>query len=154
MVISFCEKNLNSNDAFRYLEVVASSFFQEYLENKISQFSDQYACLEFQADIGKISKNLVENQTKFQKTVNPEEMEQINQDLSDVKKIIVNNIDDILQKNYALQEIEHKTQEMHNLTSKFRAQSSRLNQRKYISMTASFVIVLLLFLFVYFKFFR
>ena len=120
MVISFCEKNLNSNDAFRYLEVVASSFFQEYLENKISQFSDQYACLEFQADIGKISKNLVENQTKFQKTVNPEEMEQINQDLSDVKKIIVNNIDDILQKNYALQEIEHKTQEMHNLTSKFR----------------------------------
>lgn len=100
--------------------------------------SRPYAFIEFDIFIQKARKGL----TDRRRNINT-----INNQLQDVQRIMVQNIDDVLARGAVLSELDSKTQNLSMLSAKYKKDAAYLNRKSMYVKGAVGAIVLLVFVF-------
>uniref|UniRef100_A0A1L8DUQ2 Vesicle-trafficking protein SEC22b n=1 Tax=Nyssomyia neivai TaxID=330878 RepID=A0A1L8DUQ2_9DIPT len=134
-----CDKMYSKRLAFNYLEDIAQEFHKNY-GRKVNSVTRPYAFIEFDVYIQKAKKSL----TDRRRNINT-----INTQLQDVQRIMVQNIDDVLQRGTVLSELDTKTQNLSMLSQKYKKDATYLN-RKSMYVKAVCVLVVVIFLISYF----
>lgn len=114
-----CDKMYSKRLAFNYLEDIAQEFHQNY-GRKVNSVTRPYAFIEFDIYIQKARKSM----TDRRRNIN-----QINTQLQDVQRIMVQNIDDVLQRGTVLSELDSKTQNLSMLSQKYKKDATYLNRK-------------------------
>lgn len=121
--------------AFNYLEDLAQEFYNNY-GRKINTVTRPYQFIEFDIYIQKAKKGL----TDRRRNINT-----INNQLQDVQRIMVQNIDDVLQRGAVLSELDTKTQNLSMLSQKYKKSATQLNRRSmYVKGAVAAIILLVL----------
>uniref|UniRef100_A0A1B0GGB7 Uncharacterized protein n=1 Tax=Glossina morsitans morsitans TaxID=37546 RepID=A0A1B0GGB7_GLOMM len=123
--------------AFNFLEDLAQEFHANY-GRKVNSVTRPYAFIEFDVYIQKAKKQL----TDRRRNINT-----INTQLQDVQRIMVQNIDDVLQRGTVLSELDTKTQNLSMMSQKYKKDATYLNRKSmYVKAAAAglilFIIVL------------
>lgn len=130
-----CDKMFSKRLAFNYLEDLAKEFHSNY-GRKINTVTRPYQFIEFDIYIQKAKKSL----TDRRRNINT-----INSQLQDVQRIMVQNIDDVLQRGAVLQELDTKTQNLSMLSQKYKKSATQLNRRSmYVKGAIASIIILVL----------
>jgi vesicle transport protein SEC22 len=88
-----CDQSFSKRTAFSYLEDLATQFNAEY-GSKIQTVARPYSFIEFDTQIQKTKKQYLDSRKS--------NMNKINTELQEVHKIMVQNIEDVLQRGVAL----------------------------------------------------
>jgi len=123
-----CDKMYSKRLAFNYLEDLAQEFHNNY-GRRVNTVTRPYAFIEFDVYIQKAKKQL----TDRRRNINT-----INTQLQDVQRIMVQNIDDVLQRGAVLSELDTKTQNLSMMSQKYKKDATYLN-RKSMYMKAAAV---------------
>lgn len=119
--------------AFNYLEDLAQEFYNNY-GRKINTVTRPYQFIEFDIYIQKARKSL----TDRRRNINT-----INSQLQDVQRIMVQNIDDVLQRGAVLSELDTKNLSM--LSQKNKKSATQLNRRSmYVKGAIASIIILVI----------
>lgn len=130
-----CDKMFSKRIAFNYLEDLAQEFYNNY-GRKINTVTRPYQFIEFDIYIQKAKKSL----TDRRRNINT-----INNQLQDVQRIMVQNIDDVLQRGAVLSELDSKTQNLSMLSQKYKKSATQLNRRSmYVKGAVAGIILLVL----------
>lgn len=89
-----CERNYSKRLAFSYLEDIAQEFYSQY-GKKVNTVSRPYSFIEFDTYIQKARKTFTDSRVRRNLT-------SLNNELQDVQRIMVQNIDDVLQRGAVL----------------------------------------------------
>ena len=89
-----CEQNLPKRSAFLYLEDISQEFNSQY-GRKVNSAIRPYTFIEFESYIRKVAKKILESRGR-------RHMNELQNGLSDVQRIMVQNIEDILQRGTVL----------------------------------------------------
>lgn len=114
-----CDKMFSKRIAFNFLEDIAQEFHNNY-GRKVNSVTRPYAFIEFDIYIQKAKKSL----TDRRRNINT-----INTQLQDVQRIMVQNIDDVLQRGTVLSELDTKTQNLSMLSQKYKKDATYLNRK-------------------------
>lgn len=121
--------------AFNYLEDLAQEFHNNY-GRKINTVTRPYAFIEFDIYIQKAKKSLTDRRRNINN---------INTQLQDVQRIMVQNIDDVLQRGAVLSELDTKTQNLSMLSQKYKKSATQLNRKSmYVKGAVAGIVILLL----------
>lgn len=131
-----CDRMYSKRLAFNYLEDLAQEFNQSY-GRKVNTVTRPYAFIEFDVYIQKAKKNL----TDRRRNINS-----INNQLQDVQRIMVQNIDDVLQRGTVLSELDTKTQNLSMLSQKYKKDATYLNRKSMYVKAAAAGIVFIVFI--------
>ncbi|CAG9809025.1 unnamed protein product [Chironomus riparius] len=129
-----CDKMFSKRIAFNYLEDLAQEFYNSY-GRKINTVTRPYQFIEFDIYIQKAKKSL----TDRRRNINT-----INSQLQDVQRIMVQNIDDVLQRGAVLSELDTKAQGLSMLSQKYKKSATQLNRRSMYVKGAIAGIILLI----------
>ncbi|XP_017887303.1 vesicle-trafficking protein SEC22b-B [Ceratina calcarata] len=130
-----CEKNYSKRIAYSYLEDIAQEFHSLYGKH-VNKVTRPYSFIEFNTYIEKAKK-------VFQDGRSRRNMNALNSQLQDVQRIMVQNIDDVLQRGTVLSELDTKTQNLSMLSQKYKKDATHLNSKSmYIKVVAGLVAVL------------
>ncbi|XP_055695028.1 vesicle-trafficking protein SEC22b-B [Lutzomyia longipalpis] len=130
-----CDKMYSKRLAFNYLEDIAQEFHKNY-GRKVNSVTRPYAFIEFDVYIQKAKKSL----TDRRRNINT-----INTQLQDVQRIMVQNIDDVLQRGTVLSELDTKTQNLSMLSQKYKKDATYLNRKSmYVKAVCGLVVVIFL----------
>lgn len=132
-----CDKMFSKKAAFNFLEEIAQEFDNNY-GRRVNSVSRPYAFIEFDIFIQKARKGL----TDRRRNINT-----INNQLQDVQRIMVQNIDDVLARGAVLSELDSKTQNLSMLSAKYKKEAAYLNRKSMYVKGAVGFIVLLVFVF-------
>ncbi|XP_026811974.1 vesicle-trafficking protein SEC22b [Rhopalosiphum maidis] len=137
-----CEKNFSKRSAFSFLEDIAAEFNRLY-GRQVSTVSRPYTLIEFDNYIQKAKKNYIDSRVR-------RNLNSLNNELQDVQRIMVQNIDDVLQRGTVLSELDTKAQNLSILSKKYKKEATNLNLKSmYVKLTAAAIFVILLFLYFY-----
>lgn len=131
-----CDKMFSKRLAFNYLEDIAQEFHNNY-GRKVNSVTRPYAFIEFDIYIQKAKKSL----TDRRRNINT-----INTQLQDVQRIMVQNIDDVLQRGTVLSELDTKTQNLSMLSQKYKKDAHFLNKKSFYAKATAGGIILLVFI--------
>ncbi|CAH0552602.1 unnamed protein product [Brassicogethes aeneus] len=135
-----CEKTYSKRLAYSYLEDIAQEFHKQY-GKKVNAVTRPYTFIEFDTYIQKAKKSFSDSRSRKNLNV-------INNQLQDVQRIMVQNIDDVLQRGTVLSELDTKTQNLSMLTQKYKKDATYLNtQSLYIKCAAGGIVLLVFFLY-------
>ncbi|XP_015599185.1 vesicle-trafficking protein SEC22b-B isoform X1 [Cephus cinctus] len=138
-----CERNYSKRIAYSYLEDIAQEFHSQY-GKRVNTVARPYYFIEFDTYINKAKKVFSDNRSRRNMNV-------LNTQLQDVQRIMVQNIDDVLQRGTVLSELDTKTQNLSMLSQKYRKDAAHLNSKSmYIKAVAGLVafLVFLLYFFI------
>lgn len=116
-----CERNYSKRLAFSYLEDLAQEFHSQY-GKKVHQVSRPYSFIEFDTYIQKAKKSFTDSRTR-------RNLNNLNTELQDVQRIMVQNIDDVLQRGAVLSELDSKAQNLSMLSQQYKKDASILNSK-------------------------
>lgn len=129
-----CERNYSKRLAFSYLEDIAQEFYSQY-GKKVNTVSRPYSFIEFDTYIQKARKTFTDSRVRRNLT-------SLNNELQDVQRIMVQNIDDVLQRGAVLSELDSKAQNLSMLSQKYKKDAAYLNMKSiYAKAAAGFVVV-------------
>lgn len=129
-----CERNYSKRLAFSYLEDIAQEFYSQY-GKKVNTVSRPYSFIEFDTYIQKARKTFTDSRVRRNLT-------SLNNELQDVQRIMVQNIDDVLQRGAVLSELDSKAQNLSILSQKYKKDATYLNMKSvYTKAAAGFLIV-------------
>lgn len=133
-----CDKMYSKRLAFNYLEDISQEFNQNY-GRKVNTVTRPYAFIEFDVYIQKARKSM----TDRRRNIN-----QINTQLQDVQRIMVQNIDDVLNRGAVLSELDTKTQNLSMLSQKYKKDATYLNRKSmYVKGAVAGVVILVFILY-------
>lgn len=152
-----CDKMFSKRMAFNFLEDISQEFYKNY-GRKVNSVTRPYAFIEFDVYISKARKSL----TDRRKNINS-----INTQLQDVQRIMVQNIDDVLQRGTVLSgelggvayfiinhqyclfaELDSKTQNLSMLSQKYKKDATYLNRKSmYVKGAVAGVVILVFILY-------
>ncbi|KAL0275776.1 UNVERIFIED_CONTAM: hypothetical protein PYX00_003530 [Menopon gallinae] len=135
--LALCERNFSKRLAFSYLEDIAQEFHPKY-GNKISSFVRPYGCIEFETYIQKAKKSFTDSRTR-------RNLNNLNVELQDVQRIMVQNIDDVLQRGTVLSELDSKAQNLSMLSQRYKKDASILNSKSMLVKGAAIGAVIFVF---------
>lgn len=139
-----CEKTYSKRVAFSYLEDIAQEFHSRY-GKRVNTVTRPYSFIEFDTYIQKAKKVFSDGRSR-------RNMNALNSQLQDVQRIMVQNIDDVLQRGTVLSELDTKTQNLNMLSQKYKKDATHLNSKSmYVKAVAGLVafLVFLLYFFVF-----
>ncbi|XP_055336452.1 vesicle-trafficking protein SEC22b-like [Paramacrobiotus metropolitanus] len=140
------EKSFPKRVAFSYLEDLQNEFDMLY-GNRVNTVSRPYAFIEFDNYIQKAKKTFNDSRARRQ-------LGQLNNELQDVQRIMVQNIDDVLQRGQALSDLQDKAGMLSAASEKYRKDAKTLNKKaSTIKIAAVIILVVILFLYVKFSWF-
>lgn len=129
-----CEKNYSKRLAYSYLEDIAQEFHSQY-GKRVNIVTRPYTFIEFDTYIQKAKKVFTDSRSR-------RNMSNINNQLQDVQRIMVQNIDDVLQRGTVLSELDTKTQNLSILTQKYKKDATYLNTKSmYVKAAAGCIVV-------------
>ncbi|RZB39460.1 Longin and/or Synaptobrevin domain containing protein [Asbolus verrucosus] len=135
-----CEKNYSKRLAYSYLEDIAQEFHSQY-GKRVNTVTRPYTFIEFDTYIQKAKKVFTDSRSR-------RNLSTINNQLQDVQRIMVQNIDDVLQRGTVLSELDTKTQNLSMLTQKYKKDATYLNTKSmYVKAAAGCIVVLVFFLY-------
>ncbi|CAD6216428.1 hypothetical protein G9C98_007539 [Cotesia typhae] len=138
-----CERNWSKRLAYSYLEDIAQEFYAQY-GKRVNTVTRPYTFIEFDTYIQKAKKSFSDGRSR-------RNMNTLNSQLQDVQRIMVQNIDDVLQRGTVLSELDSKTQNLSMLSQKYKKNATNLNSKSmYVKAVAGLVafLVFLLYFFI------
>lgn len=110
--------------AFSFLDDLQSEFFVQY-GNRIDKVSRPYHFIEFDTYIQKSKKNIMD-------TRNHSAVKNVASELQDVQKIMVANLDEVLQRGTSLDVIQGKSSNLLSYSQQYRDEAKQLNMKSNI----------------------
>lgn len=98
--LCLCDKGFSKRLAFQYLETLMVEFKSQY-GSRVNTVSRPYTFIEFDTFIQKSKKSILDARGR-------RHLNQLNTELQDVQRIMVQNIDDVLQRGVAISGQSHK----------------------------------------------
>ncbi|XP_064458178.1 vesicle-trafficking protein SEC22b-like [Ornithodoros turicata] len=136
------EKSFSKRLAFSFLEDIQGEFNSQY-GSKVATVNRPYGCIEFDNYIQKTKKNYMDSRAR-------RNLSNLNSELQDVQWIMVQNIDDVLQRGSVISELDSKASNLSLLSQKYKKDARYLNLRStYAKLAAVAVIVFVGFLYFY-----
>ncbi|KAL5012899.1 hypothetical protein ScPMuIL_011450 [Solemya velum] len=105
-----CEKSFSKRLAYNYLEDLQTEFSSQY-GKRVETVSRPYSFIEFDTFIQKCRKNYMDSRTR-------KNLSHINTELQDVQRIMVQNIDDVLQRGETLSVLDSKASNLSTMSQK------------------------------------
>ncbi|XP_051555285.1 vesicle-trafficking protein SEC22b-A-like [Myxocyprinus asiaticus] len=141
--LALCEAGFSKKLAFAYLEDLEGEFSEQY-GNKVPSVSRPYSFIEFDTYIQKTKKSYIDSRAQ-------RNLGSINSELHDVQRIMVANIEEVLQRGEALSALDYKASNLSSLSKKYRSDAKYLNTRStYAKVAAGAVIFITLIVYVRF----
>ncbi|XP_057325795.1 vesicle-trafficking protein SEC22b-B [Microplitis mediator] len=135
-----CERNWSKRLAYSYLEDIAQEFYAQY-GKRVNTVTRPYTFIEFDTYIQKAKKSFSDGRSR-------RNMNTLNSQLQDVQRIMVQNIDDVLQRGTVLSELDSKTQNLSMLSQKYKKNATHLNSKSmYVKAVAGLVAFLVFILY-------
>ncbi|MGH0154822.1 UNVERIFIED_CONTAM: hypothetical protein FKN15_027683 [Acipenser sinensis] len=138
-----CEAGFPKKLAFAYLEDLQSEFDEQH-GKRVPTVSRPYSFIEFDTYIQKTKKSYIDSRAR-------RNLGNINTELQDVQRIMVANIEEVLQRGEALSALDSKASNLSSLSKKYRSDAKYLNTRSTYAKLAA-VGVFLVMLIVYVRF--
>merc|ERR1719412_1629141 len=117
--LTLCERNFNRKLAYRFLEDLSQEFYSQY-GGRINTATRPYSFIEFDTYIQKAKRTYSDSQGR-------RNLNNLNTELQNVQRIMVQNIDDVLQRGAVLSEMENKSQNLTEMSRKCRKDAQSLN---------------------------
>uniref|UniRef100_A0A8I3N3N7 Vesicle-trafficking protein SEC22b n=1 Tax=Canis lupus familiaris TaxID=9615 RepID=A0A8I3N3N7_CANLF len=135
-----CEAAFPKKLAFAYLEDLHSEFDEQH-GKKVPTVSRPYSFIEFDTYIQKTKKLYIDSRAR-------RNLGSINTELQDVQRIMVANIEEVLQRGEALSALDSKANNLSSLSKKYRQDAKYLNMRStYAKLAAVAVFFIMLIVF-------
>ncbi|XP_077359617.1 vesicle-trafficking protein SEC22b-like [Festucalex cinctus] len=141
--LSLCEPSFPKKIVFAYLEDLQSEFCDQY-GRKIATVTRPYSFIEFDTYIQKTKKSYIDSRAR-------RNLGSINTELQDVQRIMVSNIEEVLQRGEALSALDTKASNLSTLSKKYRSDAKYLNTRSTYAKVAA-VAVFFITLIIYMRF--
>lgn len=136
--LALCEKTFSRRLAFNFLEDIQSEFLSEYGSRLDNIPARPYAFIAFDNYISKKAK-------AYQDARARRNLNNLNNELQDVQRIMVQNIDDVLQRGSALSELDSKANSLSILSQKYKKDARYLNLKSAYAKAAAAAVVLFVF---------
>ncbi|XP_066961173.1 vesicle-trafficking protein SEC22b-like [Macrobrachium rosenbergii] len=136
-----CERGYSKKTAFTFVEEMAAEFSSQY-GRRVDQVARPYSFIEFDTYIQKLRRQYSDQRGR-------RHLHQLREDLNDVQRIMMDNIDDVLQRGAALSDLENKASGLSMMSKKYHKDAQYLNMRSTYAKIAAGAVVTLVF-FVYF----
>ncbi|OAD62469.1 Vesicle-trafficking protein SEC22b [Eufriesea mexicana] len=137
-----CERNYSKRITYSYLEDIAQEFHSLY-GKRVNTVTRPYSFIEFDTYIQKAKKVFLDGRSR-------RNMNALNSQLQDVQRIMVQNIDDVLQRGTVLSELDTKTQNLSMLSQKYKKDATHLNRKSMYVKVVAGLVAFLVFLLYYF----
>lgn len=135
-----CGRSYSKRVAYSYLEDIAQEFYSQYGKH-VNTVTRPYSFIEFDTYIQKAKKVFSDGRAR-------RKMDALNSQLQDVQRIMVQNIDDVLQRGTVLSELDTKTQNLSMLSQKYKKDAGHLNSKSmYVKAVAGLVAILVFLLY-------
>uniref|UniRef100_A0A2I3TLJ5 Vesicle-trafficking protein SEC22b n=1 Tax=Pan troglodytes TaxID=9598 RepID=A0A2I3TLJ5_PANTR len=145
VLFGLCEAAFPKKLAFAYLEDLHSEFDEQH-GKKVPTVSRPYSFIEFDTFIQKTKKLYIDSRAR-------RNLGSINTELQDVQRIMVANIEEVLQRGEALSALDSKANNLSSLSKKYRQDAKYLNMRStYAKLAAVAVFFIMLIVYVRFCF--
>jgi vesicle transport protein SEC22 len=118
--LCLCEQNFPRKTAFSFLEDVATEFLNQNA-TRVDAVSRPYHFLEFDSYIQQAKRKYTDR--------NRYAMAAVNNELHDVTRIMVSNIEDVIHRGEALNILETRASDLSNMSRKYREDAKQLNRR-------------------------
>lgn len=143
--LTMCDKAFSKRTAFSYLEDLSQEFYSEY-GSRIHTVARPYSFIEFDKTIQKTKKQYLDTRLA-NKTNNKGNLNRLNTELQEVQKIMVQNIDDVLQRGDALQSLNDRAQNLNLISDKYKKKTRMLNlQSTYAKIGGIILLIVILLL--------
>ncbi|XP_013187943.1 vesicle-trafficking protein SEC22b-B [Amyelois transitella] len=136
-----CERNYSKRLAFSYLEEIAQEFYQQY-GKRVNTVTRPYTFIEFDTWMQRTRKQYAEGGPRARRTGATAALQG---QLGDVQRIMMQNIDDVLQRGAVLSELDTKTQNLSIMTQKYKKDATYLNTKSMLVKVTAGAVVLLVF---------
>uniref|UniRef100_A0A2P2HXY7 Vesicle-trafficking protein SEC22b-like n=1 Tax=Hirondellea gigas TaxID=1518452 RepID=A0A2P2HXY7_9CRUS len=142
--LCLCDQGYSKKTAFTYLEDLAREFNVQY-SRQVAAARRPYSFIEFDLYMSKARR-------QFSEGVGRRHMHQLRDDLNDVQRIMMDNIDDVLSRGTALQDLETKASGLSAVSQQYRKDAQYLNLRSTFAKVAAASFLVLIFLLYFFVF--
>ncbi|CAP27968.1 Protein CBR-SEC-22 [Caenorhabditis briggsae] len=122
-----CERNFPRKAAFQYLNDIGQEFLNSY-SSKVEQVVRPYHFLDF-------DKYIQQAKQRYADT-NKYTMNAVSNELQDVTRIMVTNIEDVIHRGEALNILENRASELSGMSKKYRDDAKALNRRSTVFKVA------------------
>lgn len=139
-----CDKGFSKRLAYSYLEDLQNEFNSLY-GRKVATVSRPYSLIEFDTYIQKAKKRVMDSRSRVQ-------LQTLNSELQDVQRIMVQNIDDVLQRGAAISVLDNKAAILSVTSQKYKKDARYLNLRSTYAKVAAACIVVGVFVLYFFVF--
>ncbi|XP_060940008.1 vesicle-trafficking protein SEC22b-A [Limanda limanda] len=127
--LTLCEASFPKRIAFTYLEDLQNEFHDQY-GKKVAKVTRPYSFIEFDTYIQKAKKMYADSRAR-------RNLGSINTELQDVQRIMVANIEEVLQRGEALSALDTKASNLTTLSKKYRSDAKYLNTRSAYAKVAA-----------------
>ncbi|CAL2052785.1 CBN-SEC-22 protein [Caenorhabditis brenneri] len=128
-----CDRNFPRKAAFQYLNDIGQEFLNSY-SSKVEQVVRPYHFLDFDKYIQQAKQRYGD--------VNKHTMNAVSNELQDVTRIMVTNIEDVIHRGEALNILENRASELSGMSKKYRDDAKALNRRSTIFKVAASIGIL------------
>jgi len=134
------DKSFSKRLAFAYLEDIQNEFSAQY-GLRVDTVSRPYSFIEFDTYIQKAKRSYMDSRAR-------RNLNQLNTELQDVQRIMVQNIDDVLQRGEGRSAVDDKASTLATMSAKYKKDAHHLNLRStYMKIAAIVVIIVILLIF-------
>ncbi|XP_063966044.1 vesicle-trafficking protein SEC22b-like [Lytechinus pictus] len=134
--LTLCEKSFSKKLAFNYLEELHQEFYSQH-GKRVATITRPYSFIEFDTFIQKTKKSYTDTRTR-------RNLANINTELQDVQKIMVQNIDDVMKRGVGLEELDNKASNLSTISKKYRQDAKALNLRSRNAKIAAILVIIFL----------
>ncbi|KAJ8875083.1 hypothetical protein PR048_022974 [Dryococelus australis] len=128
------ERNYSKRLAYSYLEDLAQEFHSQY-GKRVNSVTRPYSFIEFDTYIQKAKKVFTDSRAR-------RNLSTLNTELQDVQRIMVQNIDDVMQRGVILSELDNKAQNLSMLSQVYKKDATNLNTKSlYVKAALGFCIL-------------
>ncbi|ELU03416.1 hypothetical protein CAPTEDRAFT_92845 [Capitella teleta] len=136
--LGLCDKNFSKRLAFAYLEDLSAEFFVQF-GARVDTVARPYSFIEFDTYMQKAKKSYMDSRAR-------RNLNAINTELQDVQRIMVQNIDDVLQRGDALSALDDKASNLATMSQKYKKDAHFLNLKSSYAKIAAIIVIVLIFL--------
>ncbi|CAH0600894.1 unnamed protein product [Chrysodeixis includens] len=136
-----CERNYSKRLAFSYLEEIAQEFYQQY-GKRVNTVTRPYTFIEFDTWMQRARRQYAEGGARARRAG---AAANLGGQLGDVQRIMMQNIDDVLQRGAILSELDTKTQNLSMMSSKYKKDATYLNTKSMLVKVTAGAVILLVF---------
>lgn len=133
-----CEKTFSRRTAFAFLEDIQTEFYSQYGQ-RVGVVARPYSFIEFDTYIQKAKKSFTDSRSR-------RNLGTINNELQDVQRIMVQNIDDVLQRGEALSALDDKAGNLVTMSQQYKKDARYLNLRSSYAKIGAIIVIIVIFL--------